>query len=240
MAFLLVDDQPIITYALSELLKDAFPNAAHIDAAGDSLAMLKCLTSKHYDFLILDLIMPGVGQSIAMLRAALSEAPNLGVVIFSGNKSPCLALAALEQGASAYVCKSSGYYLIIEAIQTLKAGKVFCDPVIDLGSAHMHPWYSLSDLEWHVLLSLARGECLQVVAKRQSRDYKTIAAHKYNALNKLGLSAGVELANYLVTQGLGYLLNDLTLDCTDPSGLTRTLQNVSTASRKSFHPSRGQ
>ena len=82
MAFLLVDDQPIITYALSELLKDAFPNAAHIDAAGDSLAMLKCLTSKHYDFLILDLIMPGVGQSIAMLRTALSKALNLGEVTF--------------------------------------------------------------------------------------------------------------------------------------------------------------
>ncbi|WP_447769265.1 response regulator [Pseudomonas kilonensis] len=240
MAFLLVDDQPIITYALSELLKDAFPDATHIDAVADSLTMLKCLTSKHYDFLILDLIVPGAGQSIAMLRAALSEAPHLGVVVFSGNKSPCLALAALEQGACAYVCKSSGHHLIIEAIQALKAGKVFCDPAIDLGYAHKHPWYSLSDLEWHVLLSLARGECLHVVAKRQSRDYKTVAAHKYNALNKLGLRTGVELANYLATQGLGYLLTDMTVDCTDPSGVKRPLQNVSTASRSCFHPSQEQ
>lgn len=232
MDFLLVDDQPIITYALSVLLKDAFPDAAHIDAAADGLTMLNCLAIKHYDFLILDLFMPGVGQSIAMLRTALSEAPHLRVVIFSGDKSPCLAFAALEQGACAYVCKSSGPHLIVEAIQTLKAGEVFCDPAIDLGSAHKHPWFSLSDLEGHVLMSLARGECLHTVAERQSRDYKTIATHKYNALNKLGLSTGVELANYLATQGLGYLLEDLTVACTDPSDFKQTPQRVSAASRR--------
>jgi DNA-binding NarL/FixJ family response regulator len=230
MAFLLVDDQPIITYALSELLKGAFTDAARIDVAADSLTMLKCLASKHYDFLILDLFTPGAGQSIAMLRAALSESPHLGVVIFSGYKSPCLALAALEQGARAYVCKSSGPHLIVEAIEALKAGKVFCDPAIDLASAHKHPWYSLSDLEWYVLLSLARGECLHKVAERQSRDYKTIAAHKYNALNKLGLSTGVELANYLASQGLGYLLDELTAD-TVPNRYKRPLQ-ASTAGRR--------
>ena len=230
MAFLLVDDQPIITYALSELLKGAFPDAARIDVAADSLTMLKCLASKHYDFLILDLFTPGAGQSIAMLRAALSESPHLGVVIFSGYKSPCLALAALEQGARAYVCKSSGPHLIVEAIEALKAGNVFCDPAIDLASAHKHPWYSLSDLEWYVLLSLARGECLHKVAERQSRDYKTIAAHKYNALNKLGLSTGVELANYLASQGLGYLLDELTAD-TVPNRYKRPLQ-ASTAGRR--------
>lgn len=208
MKFLLVDDQPIITHALYGLLKDSFPDTTRIDSVADGLMMFDCLSRQSYDVLVLDPFFHCDLQGITLLRTILNQTSRLKVVVFSAHHSPCLVQRVLEQNACAFVCKTSSPNLIVGAVELLLAGGEFCDPAVDLARAREHPWHSLGYSERQVLLALAAGECLNAIAARNYRSYKTVAAHKYNALHKLGLDVGVDMASYLASQGLEYLLDD--------------------------------
>lgn len=205
MRILLVDEHPIVAYALRNLLKNALPGDKTIDTTTDS-QMLEYLEERHHDILVLAISVPGSSHQLALLTAARQQFPDLGIIAFSSHDSPCLALASLELGADAYICKQSEPALIIDAILAFKAGITFCDPAINLSEAFVHPWHTLSKVEREVFLPLACGSSLEALAKRKGRSYKTIATHKYNALKKLGLRSNETLREYLVSQGLDYLI----------------------------------
>lgn len=204
---LIADDHPIIVVALAEMLKSALgQNSVLVDSITDSDSLFSRLEIERWDYLILDLYMPGRLKSVPLLQAVLAMQPALQVVIYTGAEHPCLAQALFDIGARAFVSKSSGPQVAIEAITTVVAGGIYVDPVIDLDTARKHPWYQLTSGERTVLIALARGEHLQAIAIDSDRSYKTVTTHKYNALRKLGLKSKDEIGHYLAQQGLDYLL----------------------------------
>jgi DNA-binding NarL/FixJ family response regulator len=207
MKFLIAEDHPIVVVALTEMLKSAFPGKADIAAVVDGPALLRELDATRYDYLILDLQMPGDLRSVHLLDAVVAVAPDLRIIVYTGYAHPCLALASLDHGATAYLSKSSGPQLAIQAIREVVEGNGFVDPSIDLGAAREHPWVRLTAAEQEILLALANGENLQALAIDSKRSYKTVTTHKYNALRKLGLRANTEIGPYLANHGLDYLLD---------------------------------
>lgn len=208
MRVLIADDHPIIAIALTEMLRTAFPDDIRIEAIIDGPSLLHKLDQARYDYLVLDLQMPGSPTSIPLLKAVMSACPNLRVIVYTGHVHPCLALASLDQGASGYVSKNSGPFLAMEAMRTVVAGGHFVDPAIDLQAARNHPWMRLTAAEQGILIALAQGNNLQALAIDSERSYKTVTTHKYNALRKLGLRANTEIGPYLANHGLDYLLAD--------------------------------
>lgn len=205
--FLVADDHPIIVVALAEMLKSALgQDRVAVDSVTDSDSLLSRLQFERWDYLVLDLHMPGQRKSVPLLQAVLGVQPDLQVVIYTGAEHPCLAQTLLELGARAFVSKSSGPQIAIEAITAVVAGTTYVDPVIDLQAAKKHPWHQLTSGERVVLIALARGENLQAIAIDSDRSYKTVTTHKYNALRKLGLRSKDEIGHYLAQHGLDYLL----------------------------------
>ena len=208
MRFLISDDHPIICIALSEMLKTAFPgDDTVIEVVSDSDALLAYLDGGSCDLLVLDLQMPGRLQSVRLLEAIVAHMPALRIVVYTGQAHPSLALATFDLGAQGYVLKSSGPNVAIDAIRVVSAGGAFQDPALDIESARTHPWNQLTSGERQVLLALARGQNLQVIAIDSGRSYKTVTTHKYNALHKLGLRSKAEIGPYLAAHGLDYLLS---------------------------------
>ncbi|RNF85225.1 response regulator transcription factor [Montanilutibacter psychrotolerans] len=208
MRILIADDHPIICIALSEMLKTAFPGeGTSIETASDSDSLLAAIQARSFDLLVLDLQMPGELKSVTLLEAVVAMRPDLKIVIYTGYAHPSLALATSDLGARAHVLKASGPHLAIDAIRAVLAGGAFVDPAIDLESARSHPWHQLTSGERKVLLALARGENLQVIAIDTCRSYKTVTTHKYNALSKLGLRSNAEIGPYLSAHGLDYLID---------------------------------
>ncbi|HEY0660859.1 MAG TPA: response regulator transcription factor [Lysobacter sp.] len=206
---LIADDHPIIVVALSEMLKSALrERAVQVDSVTDGDSLLRSLEAEHWDYLVLDLHMPGRLKSVPLLQAALAAQPGLQVVIYTGADYPCLAQTTLDHGARAYVSKSSGPQVAIEAVHAVMAGRTYVDAAIDLDAAKDHPWYQLTSGERAVLTALARGENLQAIAIDSNRSYKTVTTHKYNALRKLGLKSKDEIGHYFAHIGLGYLLDE--------------------------------
>ena len=207
MRILIADDHPIICVALGELLKSAFPGSLErLDTVADSDTLLAGLADAPCDFLVLDLIMPGTYGSIPLLERVVEARPDLRVIAYTGANQPMLALQALESGAHAFVSKASGPEVAIEAVRAVAEGERFVDPVIDLESARRHPWHTLTPGERGVIVALAAGQHLHGIALDTDRSYKTVTAHKYNALRKLSLISKADLKHYLSQLGLGYLL----------------------------------
>jgi DNA-binding NarL/FixJ family response regulator len=205
--FLIADDHPIIVVALAEMLKSALgQHGVLVDSVTDSDKLLSRLEIESWSYLVLDLHMPGRLKSVPLLQAILALQPILQVVIYTGAEHPCLAQALLDIGARAFVSKSSGPQVAIEAISAVVAGGIYVDPVVDLDAARKHPWHQLTSGERAVLVALARGEDLKVIALDSGRSYKTVTTHKYNALRKLGLRSKGEVGYYLAHHGLDYLL----------------------------------
>lgn len=205
--FLIADDHPIIGVALGEMLKSALgQDAVLVDSVTDSDTLLSRLQTETWSHLVLDLQMPGRLRSVPLLQAVLALQPTLQIVIYTGAEQPCLAQALLETGARAFVSKSSGPQVAIDAIGVVVAGGTYVDPVIDLDAARKHPWHQLTTGERAIVIALARGENLQAIAIDSDRSYKTVTTHKYNALRKLGLRSKDEIGPYLAQHGLDYLL----------------------------------
>jgi two-component system capsular synthesis response regulator RcsB len=193
---LIADDHPIICVALAEMLKSAFAGRlAQVETVSDSNALLA-----------IDLFMPGASSSIPLLERVVAQRPDVRVVAYTGADQPMLALNALDGGAQAFVSKASGPDVVIEAIRALSNGDRFIDPRIDLDAARRHPWQTLTPGERAVLVALAGGQHLHAIALDSDRSYKTVTAHKYNALRKLSLGSKTDLKHYLSQLGLGYLL----------------------------------
>jgi two-component system capsular synthesis response regulator RcsB len=207
MKFLIADVHPIILVALSEMLQTAFRGGiSRIDTVGGVPWLLRRLNDACYDYLILEPDMPPHPGSIPLLKMVRHAAPSSRLIVYTGNTSPSLALAALDQGAVAYVSKCSGPQLAIDAIRAVVAGRTFIDPSIDMEAARNHPWNRLSSAARSIMLPLPRGENMQALAIDSHRSYKTVTTHKYNAFRKLGLRSKAEVGAFLNHHGLDFLV----------------------------------
>jgi DNA-binding NarL/FixJ family response regulator len=207
MKFLIADVHPIILVALSEMLQTAFQGRiSRVDTTGSVPGLLLRLRETCYDFLILEPEMATPPKGIPLLKAVRDACPLSKLIVYTGNTSPSLALAALDHGAMAYVSKCSGPQLAIDAIRAVVAGKTFIDPSIDVEAARNHPWNNLSNSERNIILALAKGENMQALAINSQRSYKTVSTHKYNAFRKLGLRSKAEIGIFLSHHGLGFLV----------------------------------
>lgn len=204
---LIADDHPLIVIALTDMLKSALgQDSVFIDSVAESDELIRRLHTEIWGYLVLDLHMPGRIKSVPLLEAILAQQPAPQVVIYTGAEQPYLAHTLMELGARAFVSKTSGPEVAIQAITTVLAGGCYIDPMIDLNAASKHPWHQLTVGERAVMIALARGENLQAIAIDSNRSYKTVTAHKYNAFRKLGLRSKDEIGQYLACHGLDYLL----------------------------------
>lgn len=207
MRILVADDHPIICVALGEMLRAAFPDTLEaVATVEDSDTLLATLVQSPCDLLVLDLFMPGAVGSIPLLEHVVALRPGLRIVAYTGANQPMLAQQALAAGARAFVSKASGPETAIDAVRAVLAGATFVDPRIDLEAARKHPWHTLTPGERGVIVALASGQHLHGIAIDSDRSYKTVTAHKYNALRKLQLNSKTDLKHYLSQIGLGYLL----------------------------------
>jgi DNA-binding NarL/FixJ family response regulator len=207
MRFLIADVHPIILVALSDMLRTEFrERISRIDTAAGVSGLLHRLKEGRYGYLILEPDIAAASQGIPLFKAVRDADPQSKLIIYTGNTSPCAALAALDHGAAAYISKCSGPQLAIDAIQAVVAGGTFVDPSIDVETARNHPWYRLSHAERNVMLALARGGNMQALAIDSQRSYKTVSTHKYNAFKKLGLRSKAEIGVFLNHHGLSFLV----------------------------------
>lgn len=211
LSFLIADDHPPVTMAVSLMLRQVAGTESPAPACftrSDKLLAACALPAPAPRIVVLDLVMPGELKRAALVRALHKAAPDARILAYTADESAFLAQAVMDGGAMGYVAKTSPADELMDALRAILANKRYVDRNVDLDGVKDHPWRSLTDSERSILLAFSRGAKASDLAAASGRSYSTVTTHKYNGLKKLDLRDSGGLVPYLHANGLIWELDE--------------------------------
>jgi DNA-binding NarL/FixJ family response regulator len=193
---LICDDHPPIRTALRLLAKEAAPGACEVTesaSAEDLIALLR--GGKPYDFLTLDLQLPG-RSGLEVLADVKQLRPELPVMVFSADENPDRVTEALQAGASSYLFKTASEQVLTEALRAAAAYKLSLPGTYvrshpPAGTApHDLP---LSARQWEVLQCLLRGMSAKQIARVLGISDGTVKSHTVAVFRALNVSSRAQV-----------------------------------------------
>lgn len=202
---LLADDHEILLDMLRSLLEPEFEVIAQVNNAHTLLLLAPQLQP---DIALIDMVMPGISGLEAGCKLH-SRMPALKLVYLSMETDPARAAAAFAGGASAYLSKTCSAAELLQAIRIVACGGRYLTGDIAEGDVeklllthHAEPSAKLSTRELEVLELLVGGLPMKSVARRLGITPRTVAFHKYRAMEQLGLKGNAELVDFAIRHGL--------------------------------------
>ncbi|MEW1833333.1 response regulator transcription factor [Microbacterium sp. NPDC079995] len=173
---LVVDDQPLVRQAVTDILAAA-DDIEVIGSAADGQEALLAATRDRPDVVVMDIRMPvldGIAATAAI--CAVAELSATRVLILTTFEEDEYLVAALRAGASGFVGKGAEPQEIVRAVRAVHAGDALLSPVatraligrfVATPQLKLTPSVSLEQLterEREVLLMVARGRSNQEIA----------------------------------------------------------------------------
>ena len=124
---LLADDYAGLLTAWRRLLEPAFEVVGSVT---DGRALLEAATTLMPDVIVADLSMPEM-NGLDACRQIKNAMPHTRIVLATAGGDECVARAAFDAGASAFVLKHSAADDLLTAIETVLAGQTYCTPVLE-------------------------------------------------------------------------------------------------------------
>jgi DNA-binding NarL/FixJ family response regulator len=190
---LVVDDHDIVRLGVRSLLA----GRALVREAGDVPGAIALLAGEACDLLLLDLSL-GDQFGLTALPRLRAECPGMRVIVLSSLAEALYAERALKAGAQGFVSKSALTATLLEAVDTVMAGRVFVSAAMRetllrrVGSpAPARP--ELSPREIEVLRLVAAGRSTREIADLLNRSVKTIETHKQSLKTKLDAETPAQL-----------------------------------------------
>ena len=212
-----VEDHPLFLELLTNALNESSEIEIVATASGAQEAK-KWFKPEELDLLILDIELPdgnGIGLGITLRR----QNPDVGILLLSDKDvlELVLSLPAEERRGWSYLTKSSTKSLdvLIQAIIQTAQGYTVVDPSL-VNRAQARPGTPISKLtnrQFEVLRSVARGENNQTIANNLGIAVNSVGNHLISIYDTLGIPEG---KNARVAAVLEFLQ-----DTTRNSGLTR-------------------
>jgi two-component system invasion response regulator UvrY len=203
---MLVDDHAVVRMGFRLLLEGSTDIKVVGEAESGEEACRK-YPELRPDVVVMDISMPGIGGLEAIDRI-LAREPSARILVLSAHEDAMHARRVLKAGAAGYLTKRSAAEALIQAIRQVQQGKTFLEPEIAQQLAMQqlngdrNPLDMLSEKEFKVFLSLAKGQSVAEIAEVMSLSPRTIGTHLYNIKQKLGASNSAELAIIAIRAGL--------------------------------------
>jgi DNA-binding NarL/FixJ family response regulator len=152
--------------------------------------------------------MPGL-NGLEAGRALKSCGSRAKLVYLTMDTNPAVAAEAFAVGASAYLSKASPVFELQNVLRLVSAGGRYLSPAIAGGDIDAlcanhaeNPVTRLSPREREVLKLLVTGMSMKAVARQLGIAPRTIAFHKYRAMETLGLHGNSDLVDFAIRHGL--------------------------------------
>jgi two-component system NarL family response regulator len=204
----IAEDQRLIRELLAGVLarEPGFEIVAEAATGREAIALAH---STQPDILILDVALPDLdGMEVA--RTLRKSQPKLAILALSIHEEPYFVQQMLRAGADGYVVKSAAVAELVQAIRSVKQGKMYLSPAITRHAVgknlalHSSAVARLSAREREVLVLIANGKTSAEIAAQLSISVGTVDAHRRNIMAKLGLHTVAELTKYAVREGLTF------------------------------------
>ncbi|NQU28353.1 MAG: response regulator transcription factor [Candidatus Marinimicrobia bacterium] len=205
----IVDDHALIREGIKRIILRT-EDLEIVGEASDGVELMRALSTTQLvvDVLLLDISLPG-RSGIDVLKQVKAIRPEIAVLILSIMSEEEYAIRALKAGASGFVKKETSPDVLVDAIRKVQRGGKYISPALadklvdfmlndDHGSLHSR----LSDREFQVLVMIASGKTVSVIAKELSLSVKTISNFRSRALRKMGMTSNAQLMHYAMENNL--------------------------------------
>jgi len=181
------------------LLEDD-PSIAVVGEAGNGEEAIRMVEALKPDVVVMDAAMPGTG-GLAATRAILARDPTTKILMLSMHSEETLVRQALESGARGYILKNALDLDLAAAVTRIAAGETVVDPLVlpePAGGARNR----LTPRELEVLQLICNGLSNREIAAKLGLSVNTVAVHRANIMNTLGVHKTAELVVYAIQNGL--------------------------------------
>jgi two-component system, NarL family, response regulator NreC len=206
----LADDHALVREGLRTVLAGE-DDWLVVGEAADGLEALAMIEQLQPNVLIVDLMLPAL-SGLEVIRQVGKRVPRTHIVALSMHASESYVLAALHNGAQAYVLKDASSGEIVQAIREVLAGRRYLSPPLSqyaleayikkAKGAPLDPYETLTTREREVLHLVAQGATTPAIAERLGLSPRTIETHRTNLMRKLGLRTHTDVIRYALQRGL--------------------------------------
>ena len=221
---ILVDDHAAVRAGYKRFI-DSESDLIVVGEAGNADQAFALLKTQACDALVLDISMPGQ-SGLELIKRVRLKWPKLALVVLSMHDSPVVATKALEQGARAYVTKSSEPEELIQGIRMALGEQTFVSsdvqsqgmltgslqqqgqenlqlPACETQDSAATTACGLTPREVDVVRLLVEGHTIEQVAVSLGISGKTVSNNLSQIRQKLGVQTDFELAFWAWSQGFG-------------------------------------
>ena len=210
---LIVDDHPLIQQGIKALLADEgkFDISTEVNNAEDALQKLAV---EHFDLVIMDIKMPGMG-GVQATREITSKHPGVKILASSMLEDKHYIEEMLKAGAQGYVLKNATSREMLNAINTIMGGQTYFSQGVS--SIMMSQFMKgkpdgnddaaggLKDLtkrELEIIKMIASEMTNSQIAKKLNISPRTIDTHRRNILRKIEVKNTAGLVKYAIQHQL--------------------------------------
>jgi DNA-binding NarL/FixJ family response regulator len=198
---LLADDHALVRRGFRRILEDdeAIEVVGEAANGDEAIALTDSLKP---DVVVMDVAMPGT-NGLAATRKILAGSPRVAVLMLSMHAEETLVRQSLDTGARGYILKNAIDLDLAGAVKKVAAGETVVDPNVNKPrSLKGERTHGLTPRELEVLQLICSGMSNKEIAEKLELSVNTVAVHRANIMNALGLHKTAELVVYAISNGL--------------------------------------
>jgi DNA-binding NarL/FixJ family response regulator len=198
---LLVDDHSLVRRGFRRMLEDE-SDMDVVGEAGTGEESIKLAKKLHPQVVVMDCALPGM-NGLQATRQIIEDSPDTAVLMLSMHTESTWVRQAIEAGAKGYVLKNAMDLELGAAIRKVAAGETVFDPQVEQRSVLKgERSAALTQRELEVLQMIVDGKSNKEIATALDLSANTIAVHRANIMNSLGIHKTAELVVYAIRAGL--------------------------------------
>jgi two-component system, NarL family, invasion response regulator UvrY len=204
---LIVDDHPIVRVGLQKILS----LTGDIEVTGEAnnaYEAIDLVSKNYYDLIILDISMPG-RSGIDIIKDLKKISPATHILILTMHSEDILAIRAFRLGVAGYLSKESASDQLVKAIRLIMSGQKYASTefIETLASvmeddSNKLPHELLSNREFEVLCSIAKGKSVEEISDLLYLSQSTIHSYRRRILQKMNFENNTDLIFYAINNKL--------------------------------------
>ena len=201
ISVLLVDDHTLVRRGFRRILEDE-PDITVAGEASDGAEAVALAEELQPKVIVMDCAMPGM-NGLEATRKIIAKNNQALVLMLSMHPEETLVRQALDAGARGYVLKNAVDLELGAAIRRVANGETVLDsqlkrPEALRGNRHA----ALTPRELEVLQMIVEGKSNKEIAVALDLSANTVAVHRANMMDALGIHKAAELVVYAIRNGL--------------------------------------
>jgi DNA-binding NarL/FixJ family response regulator len=201
ISVLLVDDHSLVRRGFRRILEDA-PDIAVVGEASDGAEAVRLAGQLHPRLIVMDCALPGM-SGLDATRRILQKFPEIAILMLSMHSEDTWVHQALDAGARGYILKSAVDMELVTAIRRVAEGEIVLDPQLSRSTTLKGERNSgLTVRELEVLKLIVAGKSNKEIATDLDLSANTVAVHRANIMDALGIHKTAELVVYAIRSGL--------------------------------------